>query len=426
MADKQKRQQAGSPRSGKALGAAVRRASLKRRVRPSERAKARKAAISQRPLPKPPTRRPVKRTTARTAGAAAAGSAELSTQIDRIQDKFERLESQAQMEDIFSAVGEIDNQLTKLPFDLEALRDRGYVHSGQLEDKLEALDDKWDEVRPRVEKALAEQVERLDRELDQTERQVNRLSNANAALAKTVDSAVDSLGSRITAARRALDGLYDGIQSELYQIEYALGQVGKMLDLMADSQEIRLLEAEGPLLAVKAEWHQDGEEGPKGYLFLTDQRLLFEQREEVVTKKRFGIFKADSEMVQKLHIAVQVHEIDQLVHKEEGGFLGMGKDDILELVFAATASLSRARFHLDGQDSKDWAAMINRIQSGEIDGDRSDEYLDELEAAQITSASFPAQCPGCFAAIPEQPRGVTSYVCEFCGATVNPLSADAA
>jgi hypothetical protein len=423
MADERKKPQAGVQHKRGTLGAAAHRAALKRRVRPSVRANARKAAINQRPLPKPPARRPVQRPATKAAVSATGVSAELAAQISSIQDKFERLESQAQLEDIFSAVGEIDNKLTRLPFDLEALRDRGYVHSGQLEDKLETLDDKWDEVRPRVEKALAEQVVRLDRELDQTERQVNRLGSANAALVKTLDSAVDGLGSRIAAARRAVDGLYDGIQNELYKIEYSLGQVGKMLDLMAGSQEIRLLEAEGPLLAVKAEWQQDGAEGPKGYLFLTDQRLLFEQREEVVTKKRFGIFKADSEMVQKLHVAVQVHEIEQIVHKEEGGFLGMGKDDILELVFAATASLARARFHLDGQDSEDWAAMINRIQSGDIDADRSDEYLDELEAAQITSASFPEQCPNCYAAVPEQPRGVTTYTCEFCGATVQPLSA---
>lgn len=417
MANDRKKPQSGAGQRQGSLGAAVHRASQKQRVRPSVRANARKAALSQRTMPKPPARRPVNR-----AAVGAGVSAELATQISSIQDKFERLESQAQLEDIFSAIGKIDSQLTELPFTLESLRGRGYVHSGQLEDKLEALDDKWDEVRPRVEQAVGEQVNRLDQELDQTERQVNRLANANAVVVKSVDSAVDSLGSRITAARRALDGLYDGIQTELYQIEYALGQVGKMLDLMAGSQEIRLLEAEGPLLAVKAEWHQDGEEGPKGYLFLTDQRLLFEQREEVVTKKRFGIFKAESEMVQKLHIAVQVHEIDQIVHKEEGGFLGMGKADILELVFAATANLSRARFHLDGQDSKDWAAMLNRIQSGEIDGDRSEEYLEELEAAAITSASFPEKCPSCYAAIPEQPRGVTVYTCEFCGATVQPLS----
>jgi hypothetical protein len=65
--------------------------------------------------------------------------------------------------------------------------------------------------------------------------------------------------------------------------------------------------------------------------------------------------------------------------------------------------------------------MINRIQSGEIDGDRSDEYVDELEEAQITSASFPEQCPNCYAAVPKQPRGVTTYSCEFCGVIVLPI-----
>lgn len=400
------------------LGAKVNRIAAKRRRRPSARANARRVAIKQRPMPKPPARRPVVRKAGAT--AAAGASTELTSQISRIQDKFERLEAQAQLEDIFTAVGNIDGKLTQLPFNLEALRDRGYVHSGLLEDKLEALDDQWDEVRPRVEKTLTEQVNRLDRGLDQTEQQVNRLGNANAKLVESVDSAVDRLGGRITAARRAVDGLYDDIESELNRIDYELGKVQKMLELIAGSSEIRLLEAEGPLLAVESEWQQDGDEGPKGYLFLTDQRLLFEQREEVVTKKRFGIFKADSEMVQKLLIEAQVHEIEQIVHKEEGGFLGMGKDDILELVFAATASLSRARLHLKGQNSEDWATMINRIQSGEIDGDRSDEYLDELEEAQITSVSFPEKCPACFAAVPQQPRGVTSYVCEFCGATVLP------
>ncbi|MCC6601733.1 MAG: hypothetical protein IT327_00915 [Anaerolineae bacterium] len=397
-------------------GDAARKAVLKQRVRPSVRAEARKAAVNQRPLPTPP-RRPV---VARRAAVAAAP--ELTAQISSVQDKFERLAAQAELEDVFSAVGDIDNKLTQLPFDLEALRDRGYVHSGQLEDRLEALDDQWDELRPRVEKALTEQVQRLDTELDQAERQMSRLTNANAAVVKSVDTAVDTLGSRVTAARGAVAGLYEGINTELHKIEFSLGQVQKMLDLVAGSQEIRLQEAEGPLLAVPAQWQQDGEDGPEGYLFITDQRLLFEQREEVVTKKRFGLFKAESEMVQKLHIAVQVHEIDQISHKEEGGFLGMGKADILELVFAATASLSRARFHLKGQNSSDWAAMINRIQSGEIDGDRSDEYVDELEAAGITSASFPQQCPNCYAAVPPQPRGVTVYECAFCGATVMPVT----
>jgi hypothetical protein len=56
-----------------------------------------------------------------------------------------------------------------MPLDLDALRRRGYVHSGQLEDRLAALDEKWDEMMPKVEAALNQQVPRLDRELDGVE-----------------------------------------------------------------------------------------------------------------------------------------------------------------------------------------------------------------------------------------------------------------
>ena len=129
-------------------------------------------------------------------------------------------------------------------------------------------------------------------------------------------------------------------------------------------------------------------------------------------------------MVQKLHLDISVDEIESVSHQEEGGFLGMGKDDILELVFSASAPLSRARFHLKGQDSSDWAAMLKRIQTGDIDDDRSDEYVDEMEAAEATAAAFPAQCPNCFSAVPTQPRGIMSYTCEFCGTEITPEASE--
>ncbi|MCA9930368.1 MAG: hypothetical protein KC419_17915 [Anaerolineales bacterium] len=398
---------------------------LKKRTRPTVRAQETQRKISQRPMPKPPARRPpIARPTAAAAVGARAVSEELQATVNQIHTKFERLEADAQLSDVYDAIGRIDAQLTELPFALEALRDRGYVHAGQLEDLLEALDDKWDEVRPRVESALRSQVSRLDTEMDQAERQVNNLRPTNQGAVRLVETAVNGLENRIRAAKTAVSGLYDGIESELYTVSYEMDKVTKMLDLLDGSPEIRMQEAEGPLLAVESEWQQDGEEGPKGYLFLTDQRLMFEQREEVVTKKRFGIFKAESEMLQKLHVAVSVHDIESIEHKEEGGFLGMGKADIIELVFAATAPLSRARFHLKGQESSDWAAMIKRIQTGDIDEDRADEYVDEMEAAAETAAAFPEKCPTCFADVPPQQRGVTSITCEFCGSEITPVLSD--
>jgi hypothetical protein len=412
------RKSTGSPRKGTRP---AKKPTVGRRARPTKRATATQRKISQRPMPKPPARRkPIAHAGAATAAATSAVNEQIRATINQLHTKYDRLESDAQMSDIYSSIGDIDTRLTELPFTLENLRERGYVHAGELEDLLEALDDKWDEVRPRVDNALRNQVRRLDSEMDQTERKLNRLSVTNKSAVSSAETAVSNLERQIRGAKTAVSGLYDGIDTELYQIEHEFNQVKKMLDLLDGSQEIILQAAEGPLLAVESEWHQDGEEGPKGYLFLTDQRLLFEQREEVVTKKRFGIFKAESEMVQKLQVELSVHDIESTQHKEEGGFLGMGKDDIIEFVFAATAPLSRARFHLKGQDSEEWAAMIKRVQTGDIDEDRADDYVDEMEVAEETAASFPEKCPTCFADIPPQQRGVTSYECEFCGTVITP------
>lgn len=406
--------QGGRPKSPIPRSRPVRRAVARRRVRPSVRAAARRAKIANRPMPRPPARRSV-----RTRPAVAAVSEEVKARIEQVHNSFAELEAAAQLSDVYAAIGEFDAKLVELPTTLDALRDRGYVHSGQLEDKLELLDDRWDDVRPRVESALQTHIRRLDAELEKTERQINNL-RANARAVGMAEAAVKGLANRIEAARDAVEGLYEGMVGELNQVQMKINRVVKMMDMIDESQDIRLRDTEGPLLAVKSEWQRDGDEGPEGVLFLTDQRLLFEQREEVVTKKMLGIFKAESEKIQGVLLDVAVHEIEEVSHKEEGGFLGMGKADIMELVLAASAPVSRARFHLKGQDSADWAAMIKRVQSGEIDEDRADEYVEELEEAAAVAVSFPTQCPNCLAAVPAPPRGVSSITCEFCGTTITP------
>ena len=407
-------------RAGKRPAPSAARRAVKRRVRPAARAAARRANAAKRPMPKPPARRPLRpaaRPTARP--AAAAVSPELQNRVQQVQSQFADLEGQAQLGDVYHAIGEFDSQLVDLPLALETLRGRGYVHSEQLEDRLEALEDRWDDARPRVETALQQHVTRLDKQMETVERQVHRLRPAASMLSST-ESALNTLSQRVAAAETAVANLYSGMESDLYAIQADLNKAAAMMDALDESQAIRLRDTEGPLLAVKTEWQRDGDEGPEGMLFLTDQRLFFEQREEVVTKKRFGIFKAESENLQELLLAAEVAHVESVSHKEEGGFLGMGKEDILELVFTAAGPLSRARFHLKGQESADWAAMIKRIRTGEIDNDRAQEYVEALAEAKETAVSFPTQCPNCFAAVPTPPRGVASVTCEFCGTVIAP------
>ncbi len=419
MASKGSGRKVGKSTARKSGSKSRRPSSGKARPRPTSRANARRQQRQQKPMPKPPARRPAAaRYASRPATAVAAGN-ELADRVHQLQNEFANLEAKAQLSDAYDAIGRIDQRLLDFTATLEDLRDQGYVHSGNLEDELEALDDKWDEVRPRVESTLGEHVQRLDREMDQAERQIDRLQ-ASSSSVRLGESLVNGLSRRIDAANSALEGLYGGISGELDKMSWELNKLTKMMGTIAESPNIRLVDGEGPLTAVEAVWHQNGDDGPEGVLVLTDQRIFFEERDEVVTKRRFGIFKAESEKVQDLRIEAKVSEIQSLEATEEGGFLGMGKDDILELVFAATAPVSRARFHLKGQDSADWAALIKKVQTGEIDGDRADEYLDELEELEETAASFPTTCPNCYAAVEPPARGVTSVTCEFCGTIITP------
>lgn len=387
----------------------------KGQLRPTIRANVRQQQRQQRPMPQPPPRRPA---AAKPATAVAPGDA-LANRVVQLQNEFASLETKAQLSSAYDAIGRLDQRLHDFAANLEKLRAQGYLHSGNLENELEALDSKWDDVRPRVEATLREHVQRLDRELEQVSRQIQRLQPNDSSI-RLGESLIGGLTRRVDAATAALDGLYGGLSRELDKVGWQISRLTKMMGLIAASPNVRLLPGEGPLTAVEAVWHQSGNSGPEGMLVLTEQRLLFEERTEVVTKKRFGIFKAESEKIQQVHIEVKVSEIESVGAKKEGGFLGMGKDDILELVLAASAPVSRARFHLKGQSGDDWSVLIKKAQTGEIDGERAAAYVDALETLAQTAASFPTTCPNCYAAVAPPARGVTSITCEFCGTIITP------
>lgn len=397
------------------------------------RARQKQQERQKAPMPQPPARRPVTPAPAPatpatppaagkvTAGAAAAAP-DLTPRVRQIQQQFTTLEGQAQLSDLYTAIGNIDKQLLDFPNTLEALRQGGYAHSGALEGQLEQLDSRWDEVRPRVEATLRDHVQRIDREMAQVQPQIIGMQATESAI-RLGETLLNGLSRRIEAANTAVRGLYSPISTELDKIGWQLQRLSKMMALIAASPHIHLQKGEGPLAAVEAVWQRDGEKGPKGVLVLTDQRLLFEERDEVVTKRRFGIFKAESQKIQELHLETAVGEIHFTEAKKEGGFLGMGKDDILEMTFAATAPISRARFHLQGQKSADWAALIKKIQNGEVDADRAGRYVAEAQTLAETAASFPTNCPNCFAAIEPPGRGILSFACEFCGTIITPQKA---
>jgi LSD1 subclass zinc finger protein len=348
--------------------------------------------------------------------SAATGTREaLQVRVDSLHRKFNKLEDKAQFTTVHESIARIEERLSEYPMEVKALERRGYLHSGPLNERIHILGGQWRKVSSSLRSSLRSQQNRLSSEVRSTSRKVNQANSSRQSSISSAESAVNSLESKIGTAERNLSSNYENVDSELQAIGSDFRRLDWMLDQLEESNEIKLKSGEGPLIAVKTEWHRDGKEGPEGVLFLTDQRLLFEQREEIVTKKRFGIFKSESEMVQKLWLDINVYDIASVEDSEEGGFLGIGKDDILEITCSGDAPISRGRFHLDGQDSAGWRTQIKTVQSGDIAKARH-------KTAQIEDVShaIPSQCPNCLAPLPDVPRGATRIKCEFCGTLVGP------
>lgn len=393
-------------------------------------------AAARTPVVTGPVRGPLRRGTggtlrtrprSRAAGKGPIGSAggtrtaDLQLQIDQLRSRFARLQAAADLGDVQQSLGRIDARLLALPRELDALRSRGYVHAGLLDKEIGALQSRWEETRPAVETRLQQQARSLNRSVSNAARELQRLSPRNAATVSAATAALTALQNEVNRARGTVRSLYGGVENQINFVDQTLQRFDWVLEQFDRSPNVRLRETEAPLLAAQAQWYRDGDDGPVGILFLTDQRLLFEQNEEVATEKLFGLFTTKSDQVQRLLLDIPVHQIEKVTHGEEGGFLGLGKQELLDLTLTARAPVSRARFAIEGQDAADWAVWLKRVQTGEIDQDRAEEYVAEVEKAAARVNLFPTKCPACFAPLPTPPRGARTITCDYCGTVVKPL-----
>jgi hypothetical protein len=359
-----------------------------------------------------------------TIAIPAARSLSFANEEDEIADLFEKignLQEAAMLSAVSDDLDEMNALTSSLPHDLQSVRQRGYVHEAQLEGLISDLVGQSESLDERVSDALYRQqtdlVEAANRLLDT----VDRLYEASAGRA-TVDSCwagVRALQSRIEAAHQSLTGMYDDFGDELEEVGSVIDRVEWMLD-QVESAKFRLLQSEAPLRAASAEWVRQGEEdGPNGILYLTDQRVLFEQKEKVTTKKILFV-KLKTEMLHEFMFEAPVSSIEEVsVGEQRDGFLGLGKTEILELRFDHTAQYSSALFHLKSAKAEKWEGLIGRARSGDIDKARTGEAVIEAEALDEARSEIPTNCPNCSGPLEATAvRGMTSISCPFCGTVI--------
>ena len=226
-------------------------------------------------------------------------------------------------------------------------------------------------------------------------------------------SQAEILEGRAEAAENSIRGGYDQFNSDVNKLEYHLTKLEWTLTELSEAS-FGLLATESGIMAVKAVWAKGGKQtktDPEGVLYLTDQRLLFEQKEKVATKKVLFV-ATEKKLIQELLWEVPVVLIEETKASNEG-FLN--KDDYIELRFASGAPSDVVHLHI-WQPGEEWKALIKRAKAKEFDKTRA-IAIDQAAVKKVKDA--PSKCPDCGGAINQVVlRGMDSITCEYCGVVI--------
>ena len=352
-------------------------------------------------------------------GSAGAGRSAMSKtpaeetrqKLDGLRSDLSELQEDLLLADVQNDLADTETALSLLPTEVEELRTRGYVFRSFLERKMEVLARQWEEVHDRVAREVTRRTRGLEREADAAEGVLRQAMGGRSSQIQRAESAVDALESKVGAARSAVQAMYRPLEGNVAQTRTQVEQIRWLLDQI-DEGSFRLHPAEDPFVACKAQYMETKKEGPKGVLYLTDERLLFEQKEEVATKKVLFI-TTEKETVQQLILDVPVGQIEEITASDKG-FLG--RKEMLELAFAPEADLSDATLRLHGADNEEWSGLIGRVKSGEIAKERT-QPKDEVAVEAMRAA--PTKCPTCGASISvEIVRGMREMTCAYCGTVI--------
>jgi hypothetical protein len=341
----------------------------------------------------------------------------LQKRLGRLQDTIEELQEEVRLSAHRDRIEDITTTVDSLDQGLAELRNRGYPFEKGLEGTTRQLRERWPTLRQRVQAQVDQEALRLQAELRTIERTVQqaiaRVSRGQSRESVLVpaESAAKSFVEKVEAASGMVEGMYDEFSEQVREHESHLQQVGRMLDRFAEAT-FRMLPGEAAIGSVRASWDRGGKDDPSGVLYLTDQRLLFEQKQEIATKKVLFV-TTEKKMVHQLLLEVALGQVEAARASRKGL---LGHEDHIDLELTSDAATRAAHFHLDGQDCTKWQALVGRAKAGGFDQDRAFGVDEELVNR---ARNAPTRCPVCNAPIHQRVlRGMDRITCDYCGHTI--------
>jgi hypothetical protein len=338
---------------------------------------------------------------------------QLRSDIDHATSDLNELIKNASLASVHDEFSELETNISNLPLRIQKIRDRKYAFDKILESQAAEFQKQWALKRNTIQYQITTEANNLENFLRPLEGRVAALNVgiSSSITVKSIQGELDNYETKISTVKNSLQEMFDGIKQNHDLVSKQLTLIESTLDF-CEAASFGFLPGECVVIAVKTLWTRDNREDkndPEGYLFLTDQRLLFEQNQEIATKKVLFV-TTEREKVQKLLFETPVASIESIKASKQGMFKN---EDWLELQLASGSFARDVKLHLDGQDSVTWQKLINTVKSGDIDADRA---IKVDQSAVEKARSAPEKCPNCGGAITKPVlRGMNTITCDFCG-----------
>lgn len=287
-----------------------------------------------------------------------------TSQFESLKSRYEELTRTDPAKAAADAVEALERQITELPEKLRGIRHRGYAFAADLEATSESLRDRWYAIATDLKADAARIAAEFDRLVETAG---NYLTKAEGLTAKpetlqsflpNINSQIDQIEATVESVKTSLRARFEEIEERVEEVVRQLTQIDFYLDAI-EQASFNLENGEALISAAHAEWVETGRSGddPDGTIYLTDQRLLFEQDEK--TGKRLGLFGGKE--VQEVKWIMPLNSITN-VRAENKGLLG-GKDMIYITANGADTTVEVK----GGVAAKFWVEQIERAQRGDLD-----------------------------------------------------------
>jgi hypothetical protein len=347
------------------------------------------------------------------AALSEEAAAEVKRKFDSARSNYRRMHDRVRLTSLVRDTANLGSQITELPASVAEVRQRGYAFRAYLEHKTEVLAEQWREIDGEVKTWIANEAVTLETELDRVGALLAEAEKQPAGTGRqqqAVDqfsSQLEILSERVQAAEKRIRALFDNLRRETNTTRSQVDEINWYL-AQKDEASFSLLPGEALFIAAEAEW-DDGRKKPNGILFLTDQRLIFEQKEK--TGKTLGLF--GGQQTQNVLWETALPTIEGVAAENKGLF---GGKDMLNFTLGGDAPYRALTIEVKGgARCREWAQQINRM----VRGDASDERAIEPDPELVEKLrNAPTECEVCGAMLPQIMRGQVQVECRYCGMIV--------